>query len=47
MANQKTVAVQSRLDKNNFNRLSDLADHKGLSTSMLVRLILIKYLEAK
>lgn len=47
MANQKTIPIQSRLDKNGYNKLSDLANHKGLSISMLVRLILIQHLEAK
>ena len=43
----KSKAVQTRLDINNFTNLIRVAEKKGLSVSMMVRLILIDYLEGK
>lgn len=45
MNNFNTFPVQSRLDKNNYNRLYEIAKKKGVSISMLVRIILLEYLE--
>lgn len=42
---KKTLSIQTRLDKNNFSRLKDAAYKKGISISMMVRIILIQYLE--
>ncbi|HMN50253.1 MAG TPA: hypothetical protein PKD67_14000 [Ignavibacteriaceae bacterium] len=44
---QKTLPVQSRLDQSNFKKLADAANNKGVSISLMVRMILIEYLEAK
>ena len=43
----KSKAVQTRLDINNFNNLIRVAEKKGLSISMMVRIILIEYLEGR
>lgn len=45
MAN--TINIQSRIDANNFQKLTEHAEAKGISISLLVRIILIEYLEAK
>lgn len=45
MNNSNTFPVQSRLDGNNFNKLNEIAKKKGVSISMLVRIILLEYLE--
>jgi len=42
---QQTVPVQTRLDGNNFNKLQEAANKKGVSVSLMVRIILIEYLE--
>lgn len=47
MANQKTVPIQSRLDKNTFNKLRILAEQRGLSISLMVRLLLLKNFEGQ
>lgn len=40
-----TKAVQSRLDEQRISLLQQIADGKGISLSLLIRLILIEYLE--
>ena len=40
-----TVPLQTRIDSSNYNKLKKAADNKGLSISMLLRLIIIEYLE--
>lgn len=42
---QKTLPVQTRLDGNNFKKLQDAANLKGVSISLMVRMILIEKLE--
>lgn len=42
---QKTLPVQSRLDQNHYELLSVIAQNKGVSVSLAVRMILIEYLE--
>jgi hypothetical protein len=43
----KTFPIQSRIDKNQADRLLAIAKDKGISLSLLVRIILINYLEGK
>lgn len=45
--NSKTQPVQSRLDRENIIRLNTIAKSKGISLSLLVRMILIEYVEVK
>lgn len=47
MSIKKTLPVQTRLDENNFERLKQLAEQKGVSISLMVRIILIENLEHK
>jgi hypothetical protein len=44
---KKTYAIQSRIDKNQMEKLLDDAREKGISLSLLIRFILINYLEKK
>jgi hypothetical protein len=44
---QKTLPVQSRLDENHYELLTAIAQKKGVSVSLMVRMILIEKLEAK
>lgn len=41
----KTITIQSRIDAANFQKLAKLAEAKGISISLMVRLILIKFIE--
>lgn len=43
----KTRNIQSRIDAANFHKLIEHAETKGISISLLVRIILMQYLEAK
>ena len=40
-----TVPLQTRIDESNFTKLKKAADNKGLSVSMLLRIIIIEFLE--
>lgn len=40
----KSYPIQSRLDENNLALLKAKAEEKGLSLSMMIRLIIINYL---
>jgi len=40
-----TKPIQSRMDVDNYNKLIEHSNKKGLSLSMLIRLIIIEYLE--
>jgi hypothetical protein len=42
---QKTLPVQTRLDQNNFKKLAEAANKKGISISLMVRIILMENLE--
>ncbi len=44
---QKTLPVQSRLDENHYELLRALAQKKGVSVSLMVRLLLLEKLEGK
>jgi len=44
---QKTLPIQTRLDGNNFKMLQEAANKKGISLSLMVRMILIAHLEVK
>lgn len=44
---QTILTIQSRIDVANFQKLSKLAEVKGISISLMVRLILIEFLEGK
>jgi len=44
---KKTLPVQSRLDNEHFELLTALAMKKGVSISLMVRMILIAHLEVK
>jgi len=41
----KTNAIQSRLDREGINKLEKLAEHKRISLSLLIRMILMEYVE--
>jgi len=39
------ITIQSRIDSSNFQKLVKLAEAKGVSISLLVRIILLEILE--
>jgi predicted DNA binding CopG/RHH family protein len=41
----KTKPIQSRLDIEHISKLKELAEQKGISFSLLIRLIIIDYVE--
>ena len=45
MSNVSTRPIQSRLDESRIAKLKQLASKKGITISLLIRLILIEYLE--
>lgn len=44
---KRTLSIQSRLDKENFERLKKEAVSKGFSVSLLIRLIILEYLRER
>lgn len=44
---QKTLPVQSRLDQNHYELLTAIAQKKGVSVSLMIRLLLLEKLEGK
>ncbi len=43
----KTYPIQSRIDTKHAEELQIMAEDKGISLSLLIRIILINYLEGK
>ncbi len=39
------VSIQSRIDRDNLAKLKRIAGQKGLSISLMVRFIILQYLE--
>ncbi|MBV6419385.1 MAG: hypothetical protein DAHOPDDO_00601 [Ignavibacteriaceae bacterium] len=39
------IPIQSRIDRINFQKLKEVSKKKGISISMLIRIILINYTE--